>query len=112
MVNYYCDLWICWSDVPAPLAALTSKTKKWKWIDDHQQAFDLMKQIVSKETLLSYPNFNLPFEIYTDASKSQPGAVISQHNQPVAFYSRKLSSTQKRYTTMERELLSIVKSIH
>jgi hypothetical protein len=89
MVNYYRDLWICRSGVLAPLAALTSKTTKWKWADAPQQAFDLMKQIVSKETLLSYPNLNLLFEIYTDASKSHLCAVISQQNQPIAFYSRK-----------------------
>lgn len=111
MVNYYRDLWIRRSDVLAPLAALTSKTTKWAWTEVHQKAFDLMKQIVSKETLLSYPNFRLPFDIYTDASKTQLGAVISQNNRPIAFYSRKLSAAQTRYTTMERELLAIVETL-
>jgi RNase H-like domain found in reverse transcriptase/Reverse transcriptase (RNA-dependent DNA polymerase)/Integrase zinc binding domain/Retroviral aspartyl protease len=111
MVNYYRDLWIRRSDVLAPLAALTSKTTKWTWTDVHQKAFELMKQIVSKETLLSYPNFRQPFDIYTDASKTQLGAVISQENRPIAFYSRKLSAAQTRYTTMERELLAIVETL-
>jgi RNase H-like domain found in reverse transcriptase len=55
----------------------------------------------SKHVLLSHPNFNKPFEIHTDASKYQLGAVISQDSKPIAFYSRKLSKAQLNYTTME-----------
>ena len=69
------------------------------------------KKVVSRETLLSYPDFNEPFEIQTDASKLQLGAVISQKGKPVAFYSRKLNSAQVNYTTTERELLSIVETL-
>lgn len=111
MVNYYRDMWIRRSDVLAPLAALTSKTTPWKWTEQHNKAFETMKTIVSKETLLTYPNFELPFEIYTDASKTQLGAVICQNNKPIAFYSRKLNSAQTRYTTTERELLAIVETL-
>ena len=66
------------------------------------------KRLVYRETLLSYPNYNKPFVIYTDASKLQLGAVISQDDKPIAFYSRKLNSAQVNYTTTESKLLSIV----
>ena len=61
--------------------------------------------------MLAFPNFDLPFHIYTDASNTQLGAVIMQNNKPLAFYSRKLNSAQKRYTTGEQELLSIVETL-
>jgi RNase H-like domain found in reverse transcriptase len=96
MVNYCRDVWMRRSDTLAPLAALTSKTTKWMWTEHHQKAFDPMKHIVSRETLLAYSNFNLPFEIYTDASHTQLGAIISQQSRPIAFYSRKLSAAQTR----------------
>ena len=71
-----------------------------------------MKKIVSRETLLAYPNFSEPFEIHTDASHTQLGAVNSQNGKPIAFYSRKLNPAQMRYTTItERELLAIVESL-
>jgi hypothetical protein len=70
-----------------------------------------MKAIVCREVLLSYPDFNKPFHIHTDASHYQLGAVISQDNRPIAFYSRKLQPAQVRYTTIERELLSIIKTL-
>jgi len=111
VANYYRDMWVRRSHVLAPLAALTSKTTKWKWEPQQQKAFAMAKRIIAKETLLAYPNFNKPFQIYTDASHYQLGAVVSQDGKPIAFYSRKLNPAQTRYTTTERELLSIVETL-
>ena len=111
MVNYYRDMWIRRSETLAPLTALTSKEAKWEWTNVHQTAFDNMKKLVAREVLLSYPNFNDVFEIHTDASATQLGAVISQKGSPIAFYSRKLNPAQTRYTTTERELLAIVETL-
>ena len=70
-----------------------------------------MKQSISRETLLVYPNFSKLFVIHTNTSKTQLGAVISQDNKPIAFYGRKLNPAQVNYTTTERELLSIVETL-
>jgi len=60
---------------------------------------------------LAYPNFSKPFQIYTDASHYQLGAVVSQDGKPIAFYSHKLNPVQTRHMTTERELLSIVETL-
>ena len=99
MVSYYRDMWIRRSKVLAPLTALTSINAKWQLTDVEQIALDTMKHTLARETLLSYPDFNKPFHIHTDASKVQLGAVISQNDKPIAFYSRKLRPEQTRYTT-------------
>ena len=104
-------MWIRWSEVLAPLTRLTSSNIKFEWTYIEQTAFDKIKQIVGHETLLSYPDFNKPFEIHTDTSHTQLGVVISQNNKPIAFYSRKLQLAQTQYTTTEHELLSIVKTL-
>ena len=104
-------MWIRRSDILAPLTKLTSPKEKWVWTSVEQQAFDKIKRIISRETLLAYPDFEKPFVIHTDASHTQLGAVISQDNKPIAFYSRKLNPAQTRYTTTERELLSIVETL-
>ena len=111
IINYYRDMWKGRSGILTPLSSMTSKEAKWNWTSECQEAFDKIKKLVSRETLLSYPDFNKPFEIHTDASKVQLGAVISQNNKPIAFYSRKLNPAQVNYTTTERELLSIVETL-
>jgi hypothetical protein len=111
MVNYYRDMWPLRSHLLAPLSSLTSAKVEWKWTTEHQEAFDKMKALIAKETLLTFPDFSQEFEIHTDASKLQLGACLSQNGKPVAFYSRKLQSAQTRYTTTERELLSIVETL-
>jgi len=71
----------------------------------------MAKRVIAKETLLAHPNFNKPFQIHTDASHYQLGAAVSQEGKPIAFYSHKLKPAQTRYTTMERELLSVVETL-
>ncbi len=90
-----------------------NKTKKrpWQWDHFHQQVFDNVKAAIAKETVLAYPDFSEPFEIYTDASSMQLGAVITQDNRPIAFFSRKLSKMQQKYSVTEIELLAIVETL-
>jgi hypothetical protein len=111
IINYYQDMWPRRSEILAPLKWLTSKDVPFQWIDIEQQVFDKIKAIVCREVLLLYPDFNKPFHIHTDASHYQLGAVISQNNSQIAFYSCKLQPAQIRYTTTERELLLIIKTL-
>ena len=111
MVNYYRDMSIRRSELLAPLTRLTSKSAKFQWGTVESTAFRNMKKALSRHTLLAFPDFNKPFDIHTDASHTQLGAVISQEGQPIAFYSRKLNPAQTRYTTTERELLAIVETL-
>jgi hypothetical protein len=104
-------MWRHRSHVLAPLTSLTSVNIPWKWGEEQSKAFKKAKQILSKDVLLAFPVFDKPFIIHTDASHRQLGAVISQDNHPIAFYSRKLNDAQTRYTTTERELLSIVETL-
>ena len=90
---------------------MCSAKAKYVWGDKEQKAFKDIKAIISWETLLAYPDFSKDLHVYTDSSDYQFGAVIMQDDRPLAFYSRKLNSAQKRYTTGEQELLSIVETL-
>jgi len=111
LVNYYRDMWKQRSHILSPLTALTSVKVPWRWTDIEQKAFEKIKKVIARHTILAYPDFDKPFEIHTDASAYQLGACISQDKKPIAFYSRKLTPAQTRYTTTERELLSIVETL-
>jgi hypothetical protein len=90
MIQYYRDMWQKRSEMLAPLTNLVgecketkttkrNKTKKksWRWESIHQQVFDNVKATIAKEVVLAYPDFTKTFEVYTDASTMQLGAVIT-----------------------------------
>ncbi len=91
MVQYYRDMWTKHSETLAPLTDLVgecgeikatkkndTKKKPWRWESIHQQAFDIIKAIIAKEVVLAHPDLTKPFEVYTDASTTQLGAVITK----------------------------------
>ncbi len=90
-----------------------NKTKKlpWRWDPIHQQAFDNIKSTITKDVVPAYPDFTKPFKMYTDASTMQLGAMITQDNRPIAFFSRKLSETQTKYNVTKIKLLAIVETL-
>ncbi len=76
-----------------------------------QQAIDKMRLFMAADALAAYPDTNKRFDVYTDASDFQLGACIIQEGRPVAYFSQKLTKSQQNYTTMEKEMLSIVATL-
>ncbi len=124
MVQYSRDLGARQSKMLAPLTSLVrecSQTKvtrakgnkkaPWHWDEVHQRAFDHAKATITREVVLAYPDYSKVFEIYTDALSKQLGTVITQENRPIAFFSRKLSTTQRKYSVTKIELLAIVQTL-
>ena len=102
---------MCRSDIPAPLTELCGKNSEWAWTETHQKAFETIEQVMARESALAHPNFNKPFEIHTDASEHQLGAIVSQNGRPLAFHSRELNSAQRNCTATEHELLATVETL-
>ena len=111
MINYYKDMYKKRAEILAPLTKMTGKNVPYKWDKECQESFDKIKGIIAKQTMLVFPDYNKPFVVYTDASDYQLGGVVTQEGKPVAFFSRKLNSAQKKYTTTDKELLSIVETL-
>ena len=111
IVNYYRDMWAKRTHLLHPLTALTSHKVRFKCTDLEQKLFDYIKRAVSQDILLVYPYFNERFDIHTDAINYELGAAISHNGKTIAFYSRKLTGPQIRYTVTEKKLLSIVQTL-
>ena len=83
----------------------------WYCDEVHQTAFDNVKATTAKAVALAYPDYSKEYEVYTDTSSKQLGAIITQGNRPTAFFSRKLTEMQKHYSVTKIELLAIVDTL-
>jgi hypothetical protein len=70
-----------------------------------------MHLLMAADALAAYPDHNKWFNVFTDAFDFQLGACIIQEERPVAYFLRKLTKSQQNYTTMEKEMLSIVATL-
>lgn len=57
---------------------------------------------------MRYPDFGKDFEVHMDASRFTIGGVLMQEGRPIAYESRKLTGSQLRWPTHEKELFAIV----
>ena len=85
LVNFYKDLWPYWSHLIKPLTSLTGKSK-FVWTANMHDAFDKVKQMVAKKTMLKYPDFQYKFITHNEARNVPLGATISQKGKPIAFF--------------------------
>ncbi|OLY81467.1 Transposon Ty3-G Gag-Pol polyprotein [Smittium mucronatum] len=84
---------------------------RFDWTEECQASFDLMKQLLSNAPVLVMPKDEFQFILSTDASTVAVGAVLEQQEQPIAYYSRKLSSAERNYQNYEREALAVVSAL-
>jgi len=84
-----------------------------RWTEEHDAAFDCLKEVLRKALPLAHPDFEQPFCIATDASAAGIGAVLYQQ-QPgsgkprwISFQARALSKSERNYSATKRELLAI-----
>ena len=101
-------MWPRRTHIPDPLTELYSSKRKFTWTDSHDNSFLSEKKFIAEDVLLWFPDHAVPFEISIDASNYQIGATIKQRNLPIAYFLKKLNPTQRRYSTIEQEMLVIV----
>ncbi|XP_074327867.1 uncharacterized protein LOC141665786 [Apium graveolens] len=87
------------------------KTGAFQWTKEAQHSFEQLKNALSIAPVLAVPNFDIPFEIETDASQFGIGAVLMQKGHPLAFISRALGPKWQKLPVYEKELLAIVFSV-
>jgi len=110
-INFYKDFIKNRSTILQPIVNLTKKNAPFKWTALHDRAFHDIKQALAKDTLIHYPNPNLPFDVYADASDTAVALAIFQNSKPVSFFSQTLSPSQRNYTVTQKKTLALVKGL-
>ena len=120
-VGYYRRFIRQFSHISKPLTDLmpntTSKKSKkhqqkpWQWGDEQDTAFETLKQQLISAPILGYANFELPFEIHTDASGTALGAVLYQKQdgfeKVISYASRGLTKSEKHHPPHKLEFLAL-----
>ena len=113
LVYYYRKFIPQLASVTQPLNELLCKKTYLKWTAKCERAFTTLKgQLTSTKVLVHY-DVNLPLRLAFDASAYDVGAVMSHvikndDEKPMAYASRTLTKSEKNYTQIEKEALSII----
>ncbi|KAK1695348.1 hypothetical protein QYE76_012045 [Lolium multiflorum] len=97
--------------IAAPLNELTKKDVPFVWGDAQQDSFMILKYKLTHAPLLQLPDFNKTFELECDASGIGLGGVLLQEGKPVAYFSEKLSGPSLNYSTYDKELYALVRTL-
>jgi len=95
-----------------PMTELLKKDVPFCWTSTCEEGLRMMIELLKRETMLSYPDFDKSFTVTTDASQLGLGAVLSQQKEgrtvPIAFASRALRGAEGNWSARELETLGIV----
>ena len=105
------------STVAEPLNRLTKKDTPWNWGAEEQTAFQHIKDLLCMDTVLAHFDPSQQIGISCDASDVGIGAVLFHRyddgsERPIANVSKTLTSTQRKYSQIQKEALSIVFALH
>ena len=107
MVGYISRFLPNLSEVLAPLRQLTQRSVEWYWSMQCQQSFDRVKCLITTAPVLRFYDPRREATVQCDASMSGLGACLFQDGNPVMYCSRALTSAEKAYSQIEKELLAI-----
>jgi len=111
--NYYRKFIKGYAELVKPMQLLVNKDRGFLWEKEQEESFQALKVKLTTAPVLIHPDFEKPFVLATDASGYAAGAVLSQYDDqgkdhPIAYYSKKFTNCQKKYTVTEREAYAIV----
>lgn len=114
--NFFREYIPCFSTLAAPLDGLRNNTKPFVLNELQRECFDSFKTLVAQAPILSFPDFEQPFYVATDASNVGVGAVLYQlpHGEEhpekvryISFMARALQTSERNYSATKKEMLAI-----
>ena len=122
LCSYYRKFIQGFATISRPLIHLLASGVQFEWSTECELAFSELKSALTCDKVMAYPCYTGTFILDTDASAFGIGATLSQvqvtpangrtEERPIAYASRTLTKTQRRYCVTRRELLAVVTFVH
>jgi hypothetical protein len=91
------------SGISTPMMDTVKKRHKaFHWIEEAKKSFNLLKRKITEQPILLLPDFSKTFQVKCDTSGFAIGAVLSQDNRPIAYFSEKLNEAKIKYSTYDK----------
>ena len=97
--------------IAAPLTKLLTKEGLFCWFEEALLAFNELKKALTSPLVLLLLDFSQQFVVECDVCGDGLGAILSQNNQPIAYYSEALKGKAKLLSTYDKEMLAVVKAV-
>jgi hypothetical protein len=78
LVGYYRRFILNFSKITKPIIELLKKGNKYVWSDACDEAFQILKKLLTTSPVLAQPDIEKPFDVYCDASGTSLGGVLMQ----------------------------------
>ncbi len=109
LASYYRKFIKNFAKIAAPLTNLLKKSiVTYEWEGACDETFETLKGILVKASMLKLPDFDKDFEIHSHAFDFAIGGIVVQEGRLVAFESKKLSETEQRWPTHEKEMWAVI----
>ena len=108
LVNFYRWYVPKYMDLTELFANLRKKNVKFIWLEEQQEAFDRLKVIMAKKSVVKIFDPKEDIMLTTDTSKHSLSGISLQEGHPIMYLSRKLMDTEFNYSNIEKEALAIV----
>ena len=115
LAGYYRRFIKDFSKISGPLIELTKQDVTFNWTEACEEAFSTLKSRLMSSPILAYPNYNEPYILQTDASGESIGMILAQNQngkeRVIAYAGKRLSPSEKNYSTTEKEALSVIEGL-
>jgi hypothetical protein len=100
------------SGISAPMMDTVKKRHKYfHWTEEAEKSFNLLKRKITEQPILVLPDFSKTFQVRCDASGFAIGAVLSQDDRPVTYFSEKLNEAKVKYSTYDKEFYAVIQAL-
>ena len=108
LAGYYQKFFKGFSSIAQPMTKLTDKDVKFAWSEECERSFSALKDMLTSAPVLVLPEADQPYVVYTDASITGLGCVLTQHGKVIAYASRQLRKHEGNYPTHDLEMAAVV----